>query len=137
MIYHLALARDWQRTVSQSEVYYPPTYSQDGFTHGTADPEKLLVVANHFYQDSEGDWVCLAMTEAALSDVGVEVKYEPAAPVGNQNGELNSESGGGLTADTAPLFPHIYGGIAPAAVHGTYPVTRDTSGQFIRIHLPD
>jgi uncharacterized protein (DUF952 family) len=137
MIYHLALQTDWERTVSQEEIYYPPTYSQDGFTHGTADPIKLLLVANHFYQGSHGDWVCLAMTEAALSDSGVMVKYEPAAPVGDQDGSLKPADHEPAKQSSQALFPHIYGGIAPGAVHAVYPVTRDGSGQFIRIDIPD
>ena len=33
---------------ARGKTYYPPTYAEDGFTHATADPSKLLDVANHF-----------------------------------------------------------------------------------------
>lgn len=127
-IYHLSLGSDWTKTVKTDSIYYPPTYEQDGFTHGTANPEKLLQVANHFYRASKGDWVCLAMTEAAINKTGVQVKFEPAANVGDQDGKLEGE---------AELFPHLYGGIAPAAVHGVYAVVRDETGGFVSIDLPD
>lgn len=128
IIYHLALQSEWQLATSSSAIYYPPTYKQDGFTHGTGNPDRLLEVANHFYQDSQGDWLCLAMTEASLADAGVIVKFEPAANVGNQDGAL--------TDSNPELFPHLYGGISSAAVNGIYPVTRTSDGRFISIALP-
>ena len=128
VIYHLALRSDWGQVVADAAIYYPPTYQQDGFTHGTGNPDRLLEVANHFYQTSQGDWVCLAMTEASLAATSVVVKFEPAAHVGNQDGALNGSD--------PELFPHLYGGIAPAAVHGIYPVIRDAQGGFIQIELP-
>jgi uncharacterized protein (DUF952 family) len=127
-IYHLALQSDWQECVDKNTIYYPPTYEQDGFTHGTGDANKLLDVANHFYQSSEGDWVCLAMTESALGRTGVIVKLEPAANVGDQDGRLDGEQ---------ELFPHLFGGISPDTVHGVYSVTRNKEGQFLDIDLPD
>lgn len=126
-IYHLALRSAWEQVVDSAAIYYPPTYEQDGFTHGTGNPDRLLEVANHFYQASEGDWVCLAMTEASLAATGVIVKFEPAANVGNQDGALD-------TTDSE-LFPHLYGGIAPTAVNGIYAVARNPQGGFIRIEL--
>ena len=127
-IYHLALQADWERTISSMATYYPPTYEQDGFTHGTLNPDRLLAVANHFYQHSQGDWVCLAMTKAGLAATGVEVKFEPAANVGHQDGTLDPTE--------SELFPHLYGGIAPSAVHGIYPVVRTSEGQFLHIEMP-
>jgi uncharacterized protein (DUF952 family) len=128
IIYHLALRSDWEEVSSSIAIYYPPTYEQDGFTHGTGNPVRLLEVANHFYQASEGDWVCLAMTEASLADSGVVVKFEPAANVGLQDGVLEPTD--------QELFPHLYGGIAASTVHGIYRVVRNSHGGFIRIELP-
>ena len=52
-VFHLVQADLWHATLAeQGSIYYPPTYDVDGFTHGTANPEKLLVVANHFTQRS-------------------------------------------------------------------------------------
>lgn len=39
---------------------------QDGFTHLTARPELLLEVANQFYLDVPGDWICLVLDAAKL-----------------------------------------------------------------------
>lgn len=132
-IYHLALQADWDQVIANAAIYYPPTYEQVGFTHGTGNPDRLLEVANHFYQASQGDWICLAMTEASLAETDVLVKFEPAANVGNQDGDLDDNQ------DPAKpeLFPHLYGGIAPAAVHGIYSVVRNSQGGFISIELPD
>ena len=44
-----------------------PSWTQDGFTHLTADPQLLLSVANQFYQDSEGDWLLLVIDAQKLS----------------------------------------------------------------------
>lgn len=52
-------------------IYYPPTYDADGFIHGTANPDRLLSVANHFYRDIPGDWYCLRMTVDSLASTGV------------------------------------------------------------------
>jgi len=127
-IYHLALHADWADVVEQGGTYYPPTYDQDGFTHGTSDTDKLLEVANHFYAGSCGDWVCLEMTVASLGSSGVEVRFEPAAAVGEQDGQLDSRG------QASPiLFPHLYGGISPAVVINVHPVERDAAGTFTSI----
>ena len=127
-IYHLALHNEWTAITKQGGTYFPPTYDQDGFTHGTGDADKLLEVANHFYIESTGDWVCLEMTEASLNAAGVEVRYEPAAAVGDKDGELEKE----MEDDTA-LFPHLYGGIHPAVVTDIHGVKRDEHGGFTEI----
>lgn len=127
-IFHLALAKDWSQATDHNSTYYPPTYEQDGFTHGTGDAHKLLEVANHFYTDSIGDWVCLEMTGESLMVFDVEVRYEPAAPVGNTSGELNAS-----VEPEVLLFPHLYGGIHPGVVTQVFPVRRDDDGRFIEI----
>jgi uncharacterized protein (DUF952 family) len=127
-IFHLALAKNWAETTDQNSTYYPPTYEQDGFTHGTSDQNKLLEVANHFYTNSIGDWVCLEMTLESLRGGRVEVRYEPAAPVGNTSGELKS-----LDSHEVLLFPHLYGGIHPVVVTQVFSVCRDDDGRFVEI----
>ncbi len=126
-IFHLALVDDWQNALDENSTYFPPTYEADGFTHGTADAAKLLDVANHFYVESEGDWLCLRMTEESLANAGIEVRYEPAAAVGDQDGAF--EGSGEI------LFPHLMGGIPPAAVLATHAVTRNGVGRFLGIDL--
>ncbi len=127
-IYHLALVTDWQQAVAKQETYYPPTYEMDGFTHGTGEAKRLLEVANHFYTDSVGDWLCLEMTEDSLATQGVKVIYEPAANVGDKDGTLEGEP---------VLFPHIFGGLHPNVITATYSVIRNTDGTFVRIELTD
>lgn len=126
-IFHLALVTDWQRAVDEQRTYYPPSYDADGFTHGTAEPARLLEVANHFYGDTEGDWLCLRMTEASLAAAGIGVEYEAAAPVGEADGEIAG-------AEDA-LFPHIQGGIPVSSVTATHAVVRDRKGRFVDIDL--
>ncbi len=121
-IYHLALVDDWEQAVERNETYYPPTYEADGFTHGTAEKSRLLEVANHFYQDSPGDWLCLRMTEDSLAAAGVAVVFEPAASVGDKDGAFDGSD--------EVLFPHLMGGIPPESVVSTHAVTRDEKGRF-------
>lgn len=124
-VFHMVEVKNWRRTITTDSIYYPPTYEVDGFTHGTSNPAKLLSVANHFYKDIVGDWYCLQMTVQGLADTGVKIIFEPAAAVGNTVSKNEADSG--------ELFPHIYGGISPAAVTRIYPVTRDEFGGFSRI----
>jgi hypothetical protein len=49
----------WEACTARGKTYYPPTYAVDGFTHATADPAKLLDVANHFYKSVQAEWLCL------------------------------------------------------------------------------
>ena len=124
-VYHLVQADLWQQSVAQSTEYFPPTYKQDGFTHGTANPAKLLQVANHFYQDIAGDWLCLRMTVASLASTGVEVVFEGTAAVGDKPAEFDNSND--------ELFPHLQGGIHPDAVLGTHAVERTAEGEFLMI----
>ena len=125
-IFHLVQAKLWQSTVATNGgVYYPPTYDLDGFTHGTANPDKLLVVANHFYREVDGDWLCLRMTLESLKRSGVEVVFEGTAPVGDKPADFEGSGD--------ELYPHILGGIAPRAVLAVHEVTRNDSGDFIAI----
>ena len=125
-IFHLVQAKLWQSTVSTNGgVYYPPTYDLDGFTHGTANPNKLLVVANHFYREVDGDWLCLRMTLESLKRSGVEVVFEGTAPVGDKPADFEGSGD--------ELYPHILGGITPRAVLAVHKVIRNDSGDFIAI----
>ena len=124
-VFHLVQMSLWEESKETGTVYYPPTYKQDGFTHGTSNPKKLLDVANHFYQEVEGEWRCLEMTVESLGEVGVEVIFEGTAPVGDKAPDFEG-------ADDE-LFPHILGGIPREAVIKSYPVIRSKSGEFLSI----
>merc|ERR1719269_571894 len=89
----------------------------------TADPAKLLGVLNWFYKPTQGDWVCLRMSAKSLSAAGVETKVEAVAPVGDIPALPDAASGG-------ELFPHLHGGIPPAAVLEEYAIVRRGDGSF-------
>ncbi|MEM7691528.1 MAG: hypothetical protein AAF194_03660, partial [Pseudomonadota bacterium] len=88
-VFHLVQAKLWDPAVANNETYFPPTYKVDGFTHGTANPEKLLAVANHFYPQVQGDWYCLQMTVESLSVAGVKTIFEGTAPVGDKQPDFD------------------------------------------------
>ncbi|MBX2847960.1 MAG: DUF952 domain-containing protein [Acidiferrobacterales bacterium] len=124
-LFHLVQAELWQSAVSSDTTYYPPTYEQDGFTHATANPEMLLNVANHFYQEVPGKWLCLKMTIDSLKAGSVEVIFEGTAPVGDKEANFDG------TNDE--LFPHILGGIHHSTVLEIYDVVRTEDGTFISV----
>jgi uncharacterized protein (DUF952 family) len=124
-IYHLIQADLWQKAKTTGEAYYPPTYDQDGFTHATANPAKLLAVANHFYTDIPGAWYCLEMTIESLEATGVKTIFEGTAPVGDIQPEFEGSDD--------ELFPHILGGIVPDAVLKVHAVKRAEDGSFLSI----
>lgn len=122
-LFHLVQAELWEAAVNAESEYFPPTYDQDGFTHATANTELLLNVANHFYQDVPGQWLCLRMTVDSLRAVGTKVVFEGTAPVGDKEADFAG------TDDE--LFPHILGGINPSAVLKVHEVTRAEDGTFL------
>ena len=125
-VFHLVQKNLWEEaSSSEDQVYYPPTYKQDGFTHGTANPEKLLTVANHFYKDVPGDWLCLRMTVDSLKISGVVTVFEGTAPVGDKPADFDGNDD--------ELYPHILGGISPMAVIDTHKVFRAEDGVFTAI----
>lgn len=96
-----------------------------------------------------GEWVVLVLDSGKLT---AEVKFEPAAPVGNkssggllggdQQQQQQQADGAAAAAPAAPaaeaqpqepLFPHLYGTIDFEAVVGELPVERDASGRFLSI----
>ncbi|KAJ1441532.1 hypothetical protein B484DRAFT_442723 [Ochromonadaceae sp. CCMP2298] len=118
VIYHMCDKDLWEAT-QDGAMYFPPTYSTDGFIHATAFPADLVATGTHFYKASRGSWICLSLDPALLP-----VKYEPAAAVGA------TET---FDATGVPKYPHIYGGISPSAVLGTYAIRREADGTFVGI----
>ena len=125
-IYHLVQTPLWEACKANGTTYYPPTYAADGFTHATADPSKLIEVANHFYKPVVSDWLCLKMTRQTLHDAGVTLKFEDPSPVGTIPALSNTQSGG-------MRFPHIYGGIHPSMVIEERMVRRAADGTYLSI----
>ena len=124
-IYHLVQSSLWDTALATGEPYYPPTYDQDGFTHATANPDKLLSVANHFYTSVPGKWYCLQMTVESLEKSGVKTIFEGTAAVGDIQPEFDGSED--------ELFPHILGGIKPMAVLESFAVIREADGTFSSI----
>lgn len=126
-LYHLIQKPLWESTRASGQPYLPPTHADDGFTHATANEAALITVANHFYTDVPGEWVCLQMTAETLGKDGLTVKWENPSPVGTKP-PLNSEQSQG------EVFPHIYGGgLTPASVLKEYKVNRTAEGIFLGI----
>jgi len=117
ILYHMCEKPRWEAAKKSGACYFPPTFDQDGFTHATAVPSRLVDTANHFYQDSTEEWVCLSFKRSVLrAKFGIVVRDEEAMPVGDKGvGETWS----------AWICPHVVGGIPPGVVHAEYPMTRD------------
>ncbi|KXZ52180.1 hypothetical protein GPECTOR_10g809 [Gonium pectorale] len=113
----------WRAAKDSGKPYFPPTYEQDGFIHLTADPKFLLGIGNHFYRTVQGEFLLLVLEPERLA---AKVVFEPAAPVGTKSAE-------GLSAEEAPLFPHLYGTIDYGAVTAELPIQRDAEGAFLAI----
>lgn len=128
-LFHLVQADLWRAARESNRIYYPPTYEQDGFTHATANPQLLLNVANHFYTDVPGTWLCLQMTIDSLMSYGIRTIFEGTAAVGDKQPEFSGSED--------ELFPHILGGIPPAAVDAVLGVKRDGAGNFLSVSFSD
>lgn len=124
-IFHLVQKELWEETLANNTTYYPPTYTQDEFTHATANPDFLLIIGNHFYPDVAGDWLCLRMSVDSLQATGVETIFEGTAPVGDKQPDFPGTD--------SELFPHILGGIHPSAVLQAHAVERDSAGKFLGV----
>ena len=78
-VYHLVQKSMWDEILKTNTTYFPPTYTQDNFTHATANPDFLLTIGNHFYQEVKGDWLCLRMSVESLAATGVQTIFEGTA----------------------------------------------------------
>lgn len=120
ILYHMCQKELWEKAKLDGGAYYPPSFEVDGyFTHATGVPARLITTANHFYQDTEGDWICLRFNHAELHRRGIHVKFEKPMPVGNKSVQED------WTMSTW-IFPHVYGGIPTVGVvDAEFPMTRD------------
>ncbi|CAE7306891.1 unnamed protein product [Symbiodinium natans] len=115
VLYHMCQKSLWDEAKKAGAAYFPPTFEADGFTHATAVPSRLLDTANHFYQDVDGDWLCLCFRRSALRKLGIVTRDEQAKPVGAKDVDTNSK---------AFVWPHVFGGIPPQVVEGEFPMLR-------------
>jgi uncharacterized protein (DUF952 family) len=124
-IFHLVQKELWEKALANNSTYYPPTYSQDEFTHATANPDFLLIIGNHFYKEVVGDWLCLRMSVDTLQSTGVKTIFEGTEPVGDKQPDFPGTD--------SELFPHILGGINPSAVLQVHTVARAADGAFLSV----
>lgn len=115
VMYHMCDKALWEEAKRADVAYFPPTFEADGMTHATAVPSRLLDVANHFYQDAKGDWVCLRFRRSALRKLGIVTKDEQAKPVGAKDVDAKA---------MAFVWPHVFGGIPPQVVEEVFPIER-------------
>ena len=94
-LYHLVEESRWQDFVSRGEAYVPATYKQDGFTHLTQDPNKLLVVANHFYKNVKGTYLCLELDPTLIPDKASHLTVFDTHSQRSCAGDLRGSSAGG------------------------------------------
>jgi len=131
IIYHMCQKKQWEEADKSGSAYFPSTFEKDGqFTHAMAIPERLIKTANHFYTQTDGDWICLEMSRLALLKVGIITKDEGPLPVGQTAVSTNLIS-------SQWTCPHIYGGIPTleslAVVTDIYDMSRDEHGTFLNI----
>jgi len=98
-IYHMTPRADWEGA-PPDRAFAAATLATEGFIHCTAEPERLLQVANRFYRTTAGEWLILRVAAAQLT-----------AP-------LRWEEADGY------LFPHIYGPIDRQAIVAVTPFPR-------------
>ena len=129
IIYHMCEKHLWEEACQNQKAYYPPTFEKDGyFTHASSVPQRLVETANHFYQSSKADWICLQLSRTALASVGIITKDESAKPVGDT---------ADMQKNNDVIYPHIYGGIPTLSslkvLTATFPMRRSDKGEFLNI----
>jgi len=131
VLYHMCQKTLWDDAMKSQKAYYPPTFVQDGnFTHATAVPQRLVDTANHFYTESEGDWICIQLSRSALTDLGIVTRDESGMPVGDTAVDEK-------VIQSEWKCPHVYGGIPTRDGLGvfvqSFPMVRNEAGDFLKI----
>lgn len=106
MIYHMLPLAVWQQQAAD-QPYHHESLQTEGFIHCTAEPERLLWVANHFYRAEVGAFVILCIDE---STVQAPVQWDLA---------------------DGHRFPHIYGPLNLNAVQQVINFPRAEDGRFL------
>lgn len=122
ILYHMTTKVEWENAKAKNHAYYPKTFEVDGdYTHATGVPSRLIETANHFYQDVEGDWICLQFRRSVLrQNFGIVVRDERAMPVGEKQVSEGWEEG-----QRNWICPHVYGGIPLDCVEKEYKMVRE------------
>lgn len=104
-IYHMAPHALWAEQAS-SPNFAPPSLVDEGFIHCTAEPDRLLLVANTFYRDLPGAFIIIRIAPERLAAV---LRWERA---------------------DGHLFPHVYGPLNKDAVEQIIEFPRLADGMF-------
>lgn len=99
LIYHMTPRVHWE-DAPPDRAFAAATLTTEGFIHCTAEPERLLQVANRFYRAAAGEWLILSVAAAQLT---APLRWEEA---------------------DGHLFPHIYGPIDRQAIVAVTPFPR-------------
>lgn len=104
-IYHMTPRSLWEEQAA-SPAFAPPSLADEGFIHCTAEPDRLLLVANRFYRDLPGAFIIVRVASERLT---AALRWEWA---------------------DGHLFPHIYGPLNKDAVEQIIEFPRLTDGEF-------
>ena len=105
IVFHMAPRACWEAQ-SPCQPYAGDTLATEGFIHCTAEPARLLQVANSFYRQAPGAWVILLVDTSRVTST---VRWELA---------------------DGHLFPHVYGPIELAAVVQVLDFPRSAAGAY-------
>lgn len=105
VIYHMTARSLWEEQAALPG-FAPPSLADEGFIHCTAEPDRLLLVANTFYRDLPGAFIIVGIAPERLSAV---LRWEQA---------------------DGHLFPHVYGPLNKDAVAQTIEFPRRADGTF-------
>lgn len=105
VIYHMTPLTVWEAQ-RDDPAFVAASLAEEGFIHCTAEPEKLLQVANRFYRDIPGPFIIVCIVPER---VAVELRWELA---------------------DGHNFPHIYGPLNREAVNRILPFPRQADGAF-------
>lgn len=104
-IYHMTPRSLWEEQAALPG-FAPPSLADEGFIHCTAEPDRLLLVANRFYRDLPGAFIIVCIAPDRLT---AALRWEWA---------------------DGHLFPHIYGPLNKSAVEQIIEFPRLADGAF-------
>lgn len=128
-IYHLVPAGYFQAQ-SLDQPYKPQTFDEEGFIHCTSGTDKLIEIANTYFDALPEDLLVLEIDPQRLT---VPLKYEPPIhPTGQdpmlpKHRPLSQEQ---TPPDSEILFPHIYGLLNREAIIDNFSLQRDETGRW-------
>jgi uncharacterized protein (DUF952 family) len=109
VIYHI-VPKSYFDSFPSDQPYLPEPYARDGFIHCTRGADLMVMVANRYYLNVQGEFLMLAIDVRALT---APLKYEALDPA-------------------VPFpFPHIYGPLNREAIIAVMALMRAKDGTFL------